>query len=156
MTQVRKLNAIRLISRKDSAVDEEASDWDLYDEDPQKNAKCIVMNKGQEPTVFICNFDTTGKEGAKIKNALISGVDDDKQAKITMGDWQYTVIRICLKGIENPPGVPDTIDFKKDGNGYVSERTMDQLERVGIIAELFGHYTTLTKDDEDTRANAKN
>jgi len=156
MTQIRKLNAVRIISRKDSAIDQSATDWESYDEDPVKNAKAITVNKGQEPTVFICNFDTSGKEGAKIKNALISGVDDDKNARITMGDWQYTVVRICLKGIENPPGVADTIEFKKDGNNYVSERTMDMLERVGLVAEIFGHYTTLTKEDEDVKVNAKN
>jgi hypothetical protein len=120
----------------------------------------VLANDGKGkpmvPTVFICNFDTTGREAAKIKNALISGVDDDKNAKITMGDWQYQVVRTCLKEIENPPGVDDVIKFKKDGRGYVLESTMDQLEKVGIIQEIFGHYTTLTKEDEAVRDNAKN
>jgi len=155
MSMVRKLNAVRIISKKDSAVDEE-SNWEKYDEDPIRNASEIKIKTGQEPTVFICNFETTGREAAKIKNALISGVDDDKNAKITMGDWQYQVVRTCLKAIQNPPNVPDVIDFKKDGNGYVDERTMTMLEKVGIVQEIFGHYTTLTKDEEDVRANAKN
>jgi hypothetical protein len=156
ITQVRKLNAVRLVSRKDSAIDHDNSDWDLYDEDPIKNADALTMNKGQEPTVFVCNFDTTGKEGAKIKNSLVAGVDDDKNAKISMGDWQYTVIRICLKDIQNPPNVADVIEFKKDGNGYVADKTMDFLEKVDLISELFAHYTTLTSSDEQVRANAKN
>lgn len=160
LSQVRKLNAVRIISRKDSAVDTDASDWDRYDEDPLRNGDALVMNadgkKSMEPTVFICNFDTSGREAAKIKNALISGVDDDKNAKITMGDWQYRVVQICLKGIENPPGTPDVIEFKKEGNGYVSDRTMDALEKIGLVAEIFGHYTTLTKEEEAVKENSKN
>ena len=152
--QSHRLNAVRIISRNDDAVDEEASDWEVYDKDPVRNEKALVMKADQTPTIFLCNFELTGKEAANVKDALISGIDDEKNIKMSYGKWSYRVTQLTLKGIENPPNVKDVIEYKKDGRGYVSDQTMTLLERMGLVSEIFTHYTSLTQSKE--KENAKN
>ena len=152
----RKLNAIRYICKADDAVDLEASDRELYDEDPVRNADALKFHKGKEPTIFILNFDVTGREDAMIKDARIKGVDEDKQPMISMGKWAYTVTRICLKDIQNPPGVNPLVEFKKEGKGYVAERVMDKLSQVGVVEEIWQLFLSLRENREAVKAEAKN
>jgi len=151
----RSLNAVRLISRNDDAVDQEQSDWDKYDEDPIANADAIVIKDGAEPTYFLCNFDITGKESSLVKDAMIKGFDkEDQSVKLSYGKWAYTVVRLTLKGIQNPPGVDGVIEYKKDGTGYAMDSVLSVLERHGVMGEIFNHYVALTQSDASQ--NAKN
>lgn len=136
----KNLNAVEIICRHDDAVDNEQSDWDAYDADPVRNIDKLTMKSGEEPTRFICNFDVTAKQMATIRDAAVSGQDEDKNIKMSFGKWQYEVVRHTLKTIKNPEGLPNGIIMKKDGRGGVDERTMTLLEKCGVIPEIFKHF----------------
>jgi len=152
----RKLNAIRYVCRKDDAVDLEASDRELYDEDPVKNADALVMKKGKEPTYFILNFEINGREDAMIKDARLKGVDEDKNPIMAMGKWAYTVTKICLKDIQNPPGVKALVEYKKDGKGYVVDNVLDKIAPYGVIDEIWQLFLSLREVKEEVKKEAKN
>ena len=74
-----------------------------------------------------------------------------KQQKVTTGSWAYMVCKLGLKSIDNPAGVKVPIVLKKGGDHggkYVSDETMSQLVRAGIVDEIFIHYVNLTKKDK--------
>ena len=151
---VRNLNAVKLISRNDGAVDLELSDFALYDKDPITNESYLKLLDGKSPTIFLCNFEVTGKDGAAIQDSMIGGVDDEKNPKMTMGKWAYEITRRCLKDIQNPVGETDVIKLSRDSKGYVSDETMTELQRYGIVNEIFNHYFTLTQSE--VKSNSKN
>lgn len=149
-----RYNAVRLISRADSAVDQDMSDWDSYAANPVANEHVLRFKPGCQPTILLCNFEVSGKEAAAIKDAMMAGLDSDNNAKVSYGRWAYTVVKTVLKAIENPPGERDVIELKKDSKGYASDQTLTELERLGILTEIFTHYITLTQSD--VRDHAKN
>jgi hypothetical protein len=152
--QRRSLNAVELLSRSDTAIDHDKSDWEAYAEDPIGNRKALAIKPNETPTIFLCNFEMTGKEAARAKNSMITGIDEDRNARMAYGQWQYSIVQMVLKDIRNPPGVDGVIDFKKDGRGWVSEKTMTLLEKQGIVAEIFNHYISMTQSE--TRGHEKN
>lgn len=151
----RPLNCVTIISRQDSAVDSDATDWNAYDADPIGNASAIKLKPGQEPTKFICNFDLSGKESAQIKDAMVKNMDEEsRRPNLAYGKWSYTAVRLTLKDIQNPPNTDGVVEFKKDGTGYVMDSVMSVLERAGVVQEIFNHYLTLTQGE--AKDNAKN
>ena len=154
-TDVKSLNAVRLFSRKDSAIDHDATDWDAYDEDPLKE-DLIKMKEGKEATVFLCNFEFKGKDAVKVKDAVFGGMDKDSGSpKINYSNWAYEVVRNGLKDIQNPVDITGVIKLKKDSGKYVSPETMTKLESVGLVSEIFKHWMKL-KTDDGLEDNAKN
>lgn len=155
-TNARPLNAVRIVSRADDAVDHEASDWDEYMDDAIKNAASLKMKPGKSATYFLCNFQLTGKESARIKDAMIKGVDrDSNEMNMSYGRWAYTVAKLTLKDIQNPPNVDGIIEYKKDGTGYVLDSVLDVLESAGVVQEIFNHWVALTQN-KDTIGHEKN
>jgi hypothetical protein len=152
----RKLNAIRYVCKADGAVDEAASDRDLYDSDPMKHADALIFKKGQEPTVFILNFEISGREDALIKDVRIKGVDEDKNPIVAMGSWARKVAKFTIKGIENPPGVKPLVEFKKDGRGYIADHVLDKLGPVGVVEEVWQLFLALRENAEEEKAEVKN
>lgn len=152
-TLKKKLNAIRFISKMDSALDLEACEYDEYLKDPVENAPLLKFLEGQTPTVFILNFELSGKEQALLQDSMFSGVDEDQNMKFSMGKWGYNVVKHCLKDIQNPPNEQDVIKLKKDSKGYVDEPTMTELQKFGLVGEIFTLYVSLTQTE--VRANAK-
>lgn len=151
----RPLNAVSLISRMDSAVDKDATDWELYDADPIVNISAIKIKPGQEPTKFICNFDLSGKEAALIKDAMIKNMDPEtKSPNLAYGKWSYTAVKLTLKDIQNPPNTDGVIEYKRDGTGYVMDSVLSVLERAGVVQEIFNHFLNLTHNE--ARDNSKN
>lgn len=142
----KRLNAIRYVSRVDNAIDRDNSDREAYEEDPIKNADKLVFLEDKEPTYFVLNFEVNAREASQIKDSQAKGLDEDKQVTMTMGKWSLTVCKIVLKGIVNPQGVKG-IPFKKDGRGYASDATLDQLSKFGIVDEIWQLYLNLTKED---------
>lgn len=147
LEQKRSLACIEVISRADDAVDHEKSNWDAYAASGDR--KHLVFLPDQEPTVFICNFELSGKEGAAIKNAMVGGSDDDGKPAVALGSWSYRVVKMTLKAIQNPAGLPPEagMTFRKDDRGYAHDELMTQLERFGIVGEIFSMYTALTASD---------
>jgi len=161
VNQIRKLNSIRVISVRDGALDKDDPEfkekWERYQQDPQKHESLLKFKPEMQPTVFVCNFEFTGKEQANIKDAMLKGFDvDDNSPKISMGRWAYMVAKYAIKDIQNPPNVKDTITFRKDGRGYVHDDTMTFLERLGIAQEILQVYNNLIEPDKDEVANSKN
>jgi len=156
LSQKRNLSTVRIISKIDDAVDDNGTDWELYNEDPISNESAIKFKEGKKPTYFICNFDFTGKEAASTKDAMMK-IDEEKNPSVAYGRWAYKVAQIALKDIDNPSDVPemDKLKVKKDGGtGYVMDSVMTDLERLGVVSEIFQHYLTLTQTPD--RKNAKN
>lgn len=147
LDDIRPLNSVTIISKKDSAVDHEATDWDAYAEDCIKNASALVLKEGEEATRFICNFEFSGKEEALVKNYTMGGRDEEGGLKPTLGSWGYGVTRLSLKGIENPPGI-NGIKLKLDSGKYPNPDTMTKLQRFGIVDEILAHYISLTQGDK--------
>ena len=112
----------------------------------------MVFKADQKPSVFICNFELSGKQDAKIKDASFKGIDEDKNPKMAYGDWEYQVVKMVLKDIENP----GNIKLKKDSKGWADDYTMTQLSQYKIIGEIFGMYINLTTGDNEAKANGKN
>lgn len=152
----KKLNAIRYVCKLDDAVDHEASDRDLYEEDPMKNADALVFLPGKEPTYFVLNFDINGREDAMIKDARIKGIDEDKNPIMAMGKWAYQVAKITLKDIQNPPNVVPLVVYKKDGRGYVADAILDKLAKYGVIDEIWNLFLALRENKEEVKKEAKN
>ena len=150
----RRLNSIRYVSRIDAAIDKEASDREEYEKDPIKNADKLVMKEDEEPTIFVLNFEVNAKEAKSIKDARTKGFQDDK-VEMAMGNWAYTVCKIVLKGIINPPGAKG-IPFKKDGRGYVADSTMDLLEKFNLVDEIWSLYLAMTNQNEAEEEAAPN
>ena len=73
----RRLNSIRYVSRIDTAIDKELSEREEYEEDPIKNADKLIYKEGQQPTIFVLNFETNAKEAEAIKNARTKKVGND-------------------------------------------------------------------------------
>lgn len=150
----RRLNSIRYVSRIDTAIDKEASDREEYEQDPIKNADKLVFKEGQQPTIFVLNFETNAKEAEAIKNARTKKVGNDG-VEMSMGSWAATVCKIVLKDIINPPGIAG-IKMKKDGRGYVADATMDILERLNIVDEIWSLYLSMTNDLQKEEQAAPN
>lgn len=154
-TDIRNLSAVRLFSRKDDAIEKE-TDWDKYAEDPIANEGEIKIVAGKQATVFIFNFDWDAKTEAKLQDKAHGGFDEDKNSKTNIGSYAYNVVRLALKGIENPPGVKDVIVYKQDSGKYASKETMDKLYRAGLIGELFSYWLLLKAEGKDEEAEIKN
>lgn len=148
------LNAIEVISEHDDAVDREKSDMRAYRESGDR--KHLVFVEGKQPTVFLCNFELKGMEAAGIKNSMLGGKDDEGQPAVAFGTWTFKVVKYALKDIQNPADVPDSdkLVYRKDDKGYTHDELISELERLGIVNEIFGMYTALALGG--ARANAKN
>jgi len=153
-TLTKKLNAIRFISKSDSALDLENCNYDEYAEDPNVKESELKFIEGQMPTIFVLNFELSGKEHAMLQDNMFAGVDEEKQPRLTMGKWAYNVVKSCLKDIQNPPNETQVIRLKKDSKGYVSDETMTELQRFGVMTEIFNLYFSLTQTD--VKAHSKN
>jgi hypothetical protein len=140
---IRNLNSVTIYSKIDDAVDHEASNWDLYNEDPLANESALVFKKDKKPTKFICNFDPPAKHGQLIDNAMIA-MNEDRSPEPAYGRWSFMVVKVCLKDIQNPEGTKGGIELKKDSKGFVADETMNKLRKFRIIDEIFAHYQTLT------------
>ena len=144
---VRRFNAVQIISKIDDAIDHEASDWEKYEDDPIGNMDALKFLPNKKPTIFLCNFELSAKDDAKIQDAMFGGIDEDKNPKPAFGNWALAVAKYTLKAIENPPETNDPILFKTDAKKAVSDETLNILQKAGIIQEIFNHYIKLTKTE---------
>lgn len=153
-TNTKKLNALRFISKLDASLDLDACDYESYLLDPNTKESTLVFKDGLLPTIFVLNFELSGKEQAMLQDNMFGGVDEEQNPKLTMGKWAYNVTKFCLKDIQNPPNEADVIKIKKDSKGYVSDDVMTELQKYGIVSEIFTLYFALTQNS--VRSNSKN
>ena len=139
----------KIVSPDDPALDKDHPDydWDGYKKDCDLSK--LILKKDSQPTVFICDFNLPAKIASKIKNAMVGGSDDDGKPKISLGDWQHTCVQYALKEIQQ-----SALELKRDGNKRLLPDVMDQLERWGMIEEIFNHY--LEKKIGSGRGDVKN
>lgn len=137
------LNSLAIISKHDESVDLDKSNWDEYQKklDPAH----LVFKEGMQPTRFLCNFELKGKEAVTIKNAIFGGSDEDGKPLVTMGTWSYRVVKLTLKDIQNPEDLPlhEQVTMRKDDRGLAHDDLIGELDRYGIVDEIFGHYSRL-------------
>jgi hypothetical protein len=154
-TEQRKINAVEIISKADDALDLEQSNWAEYEK--TYDVAHLKFQPNKQPTRFIANFEFTGKHSAKIKNSIFGGRDeDDGTPKVALGDWSFKVVKYSLKDIKNPDYLPEAecIKFIKDESGFAHDNLLAELDRYGIVNEIFGAYNALVSNGP--RANAKN
>lgn len=137
----KNLSNISFIPRVDDAIDHEKSDYDAYVKTLDEGK--LVFVEGLRPTRFVLNFDLSGKEAAKLKNDMMSGKSDNGEPTVALGSWQQRVTKLCLKAIENPPDLllGEGLIFRTDENGEVADALLGELERQGIISNIFALYT---------------
>lgn len=152
--QRKPLNAIQIVSELDDAIDMQASDWEEYKKTGDMSK--LQFMAGKQPTIFLCNFAPKGHEASAIKDSMLGGRDDEGQPKLQLGSWSFKVVKFTLKDIQNPPDLPleQQLKFKKDSQGYAHDDVVTELDRLGIVNEIFAMYTALTMGG--ARANAKN
>lgn len=145
----KSISFFKVVSPEDPAFDKdhEKHNWDAYEKDCDLSH--LVVKEGQQPTVFLCDFNLPARITAKIKNAMMGKKDDDGKASLSYGEWAYTCVQYALKNIENAK-----LEVKKDGTGRCMPEVMDQLERWGMIDEIFKHYVNQTSSP--LKAEAKN
>lgn len=151
---VRKLNAVELVSVNDDAIDLEASDIAEYKKTGDMGKLKFIADK--QPTIFLMNFELKGREAELVKNSILGGKDEHGDPQLSLGSWALKVVRFTLKGINNPADLPldAQIVYKKNEHGHVHDDTLNILDRLGLVDELFNFYISLVKKPE--RANAKN
>lgn len=149
--QKKNLSCVELIVRCDEVIGEDA-DYDAYLKDlDEKHLKLTG-----EPSRFVLNLELKSGEGQRVKNAMLGGRDDDGDPKLTYGSWSFSVAKVALKDIKNPPDFPLETSFvmKKDGAGNVHDDLLARLDRFGIVQDIFSVYTQWVLTP--ARANAKN
>jgi hypothetical protein len=74
---------------------------------------------------------------------------------VALGTWQFTVARLTLKGIENPPELPleEQVIYKQNVQGKPADETLAYLDRIGAVADIFACYQAQVLTA--TRAEAK-
>jgi hypothetical protein len=144
-SQLKTMNAFRMISRSDPAVDVEASDWERYDKNPMVNDDAIVLKDKEHPTIFLLNFEVNGKERAAIDDAMVAAQNNDGSYVPSYGNWPYAIAKYTLKAIENPEGTVDGFELKKDGRGYPRDEVIRDLQKLGIVSEIFMHWLEYIK-----------
>lgn len=149
----RSLNEVVLIAKRDDAIDLGKSDYEKFLETGNEDHLAFV--EGKNPTRFILNFDFKGRDGEKIKNAMM-GTARDGQPNVAMGSWSYLVTKHALKEIRYGEGVPleKQIKMQHDQHQNVHDDLIARLDKLGVVAQIFSLYMSLVQTPE--RAEAKN
>lgn len=147
------LSSLELIGRKDDAL---APDCDYGEYLKTLDQSKLKFRDGVQPTRFLLNFELTGKESERVKNAMISGKDEDGDPAMALGSWQFALARVALKGIQNPTDIPEEehLKLELDDRGLPNEKILGKLDKYGVIQDIFSAYSALVLSTE--RGNAKN
>lgn len=141
-----KIGVVNFVHPSDDAIDKSLSDIDKYKEtwDDQN----LVMQEGAIPTVFKVNFSLNWKKQTAVKNASFG--QGEEGAKFMLGNHSAQLVRSVLVGIEQPDTIPrgEQLPFKTDKNGLVDEETMQELEDLGIVDDIYSFYLKHKGDAE--------
>jgi hypothetical protein len=138
----------------DIFVDEETgvpvSDVEQYRKDWNFKEHC-TLKEDVEPTKFQINFSVPYEKQVAIKNASVGGFGKGQEAGFRLGSHSNQIVRTVLVGIKNPETMPigEQIVFSKDRKtGMVSDKTMEELEELGIVDDIYGFYLANKADPE--------
>ena len=144
--KAKKIGIVEFIHYKDESINtdineetgEPYSDVKAYQEEWDFEKHC-VLREGITPTKFKVNFNINYDRAKAIKNSTIGGQGKDVGFKL--GNYSYEVVQNVLVGIEEPEDLElaDRIVFKMEHN-KVSKSTMEELEALGIIEDIFSFY----------------
>lgn len=128
--------------KKFSDVDEYKSTWDF-------ESHC-VLRKDVQPTVFKLNFEVDHKSFVAMKNASLGGFGKDQEAGFQVGSHAAQVVKTILVGIDNPTDFSEDekIIFEKHNNLFVADKVMVELEKLGVVDDIYAFYMT-NKDDPE-------
>jgi len=123
---------IKVISRKDSAVNCDDEAYELY----QKQLDEELLELEGDPTRFVLKRGLSYKEQQTVKDAQVKM--DGKKFSITLS-YMMEEVRIALIDIENPGDIEESqkIIFKKADDGKASKELIAMLETFGVVTELF-------------------
>jgi hypothetical protein len=154
IAEKKPLNAIQVISKNDDALDTDKSNWEQYEK--TGDVAHLVFVPDKQPTIFLCNFELKGKQAAAIKNSMLGGRDDEGNASVALGTWSFRVVKQTLKDIKNPADLSpaECIQFKADKDGLAHDDVLAELDRYGVLNEIFAMFTALTM--AGVKGNAKN
>lgn len=112
--------------------------------------KYCVLREDVKPTIFKLNFAVSYRKAQAIKNATLGGDGKKEEFGFKLGNHQYQVVRSVLIDIVNPEGTApeDCFKFKRTGDNLVAEETMEELESVGVIEDIYSFYLTTKEDPE--------
>ena len=156
-SQLKRLNQVYVICSIDDAVDWDKSNKKEYLK--TFDEKHLVLITGKEPTRFLCNFELDAKSNSAIEDAMVAGVDSHGRMRPGLGSYSLEIVRRVLKDIKNPDSVSadDRLKFALNGDGTVSDDTLDRLSHLGVISEISSAFTEATKGHIlHNRADTKN
>jgi hypothetical protein len=137
MERKRDLSCIKLVCRNDDAI----KNRDAYDS-YLKSLDESELQLSETPSRLILNLELKGSDAEKIKNAMMGGTSAEGAPAVALGTWQFTVARLTLKGIENPPELPleEQVIYKQNVQGKPADETLAYLDRIGAVADIFACY----------------
>lgn len=142
---------------------DEAIDTDEHEGEPRSNLekyretwefdRYCVLRENSAPTIFKVNFAIPYKKQIAIKNASIGGFGKDEETGFKLGNHSFQVVRSILVDIVNPATMPEEekVVFKRDNRGLVSEETMQELEELGILDDLYSFYLANKSDHNNLK-----
>ena len=132
-----KVSTQDFIHPMDPAIDGDHSDIEAYREDWDFAYHC-KLKEGEEPTLFKIKCDLPYRKMIEIDEAMTRA--EKGQMKVTLGNHMHTAIKNFLIGIED--SCEDGIPFKKE-HGLVSDSTMEELHRMGLIHDLYKFWSDM-------------
>lgn len=151
----KKLGIVDYIHPSDEAIDlaidpetgKPVSDVDKYKETYDKGH--LVIKEDQVPTIFKINMSPDYKTQVRIKNASIGGGMGEMGFQV--GSHASAVVRAVLVEVLNPDNLPlnEKIILKKDRKtGLLTDETMEELEEIGLVDDLYGFYISNKGNEE--------
>lgn len=160
MKKKKTLGVVKFIHPKDSAIDvsidedtgKPRSDIEAYEDDYDFEKHCVLVD-GEVPTYFKINFGVSYKKQIAIKNSTLGGYGKGEEAGFKLGNHSNQVVRTILIGIDNPEGMAkeDKISFKREDGDLVSKDTMQELEEMGVVDDLYSFWAKMKADPEDLK-----
>ena len=82
----------------------------------------------------------------KVKKAQMFYKDNELQFNAA---YYLEEVRARLCGIENPPGVENTIEFKRDGDGGAHKEIVEIIDHIGESLHLFTAVSVAIKSKNE-------
>jgi len=151
-----KIGLVNFIHPDDAAIDVSvdssgvpASNIELYKEDWDFDKHC-VLKEGVEPTIFKLNFNIPYKKAQALKNSTLGGDGKKEEFGFKLGNFSFQTVKTVLAEIVNPEGTPldEMFILKKDKDALVSKESMEELERCGLVDDIFSFYNTVKSDPD--------
>jgi len=121
---------VKVILSCDDAITTGVDGYKKYLEDLDEGH----LGLAKDPTRFVMRTQLKYDLSEKVKKSQMFYKDGDLQFNAA---YYMEEVRARLCGIENPPGVENTIDFKRDGDGGAHKEIVEIIDTLGETLNLF-------------------